>query len=398
MYLMYTAARGPVGRPLASRWIALAVLSLTACAGPARVDRSAALDELFQQHADQRVAHILGDADALVASFDDTLLEISEGRVERWSREDARGRFSAYFRAVDFLEWEDVVPPVIRIAGDGSSAWVLVRKRVRTLTRGAGPRRVEAARFAWTERWERGAPGWRLADITSTQRSEEESDPARVGPQAEALEILRAARRALGGEEAVARVALVSFAADCESPQGPFRTKVWSARDGRVRFEQAFPDGTSFVMAVGAKGEWQRDEGGRVDSLGALLRTVVHGHELPLLALAPESRYRRPTAVGRERFDGSEARVVRFLDELEAPVDFLYDSASGRPLAFRIRNHTGRGAAAVVTRFDDWRRVGDVWLPFAASFTQGTDVYRYRMTEVSLKAPPAGTFEGGADR
>ena len=61
---------------------------------------------------------------------------------------------------------------------------------------------------------------------------------------------------------------------------------------------------------------------------------------------------------------------------LGAPVDFFYDPATGRPLGVRIRNHTGRGASEVLTRFDDWRRVGEVLLAFAVTMTQGSDVYR----------------------
>jgi hypothetical protein len=75
--------------------------------------------------------------------------------------------------------------------------------------------------------------------------------------------------------------------------------------------------------------------------------------------------------------------VVRFRDGLGAPVDFLFDPANGAPLAFRPVNHTGQGAREIVTRFNDWRPAGDLTLPRSVTMTEGTDVFRYRITEIA---------------
>ena len=361
---------------------------------PGRVEDSA-LEELLQLHHRHRVSHVTGDAASLAATLADPFLDVGRGRVDRRTRQEAADRFEAYFAASTFLEWEDVRPPVVRMSSDRSQAIVHVEKRVRVLSRAAdGGHADTAERFAWTETWRRGDGGWRLASTTSTRGPE--PDPFGVSAQArhEAARVLRLARAALGGDDAVARTAMVSFRADCEGPQGQFHTRVASARDGRVRFEQRFPARPAFGMGIDLNGGWQRDAGGeRREALSPQARSVLHAHELLLLAVAPEARYRAPFAAGTTDFHGRAAAVVRFADPLDAPVDFFYDAEHHRPLGFRVRNHTGRGAPLIDVRYDDWRPVGALQLPFAVTIAQGDEIYRYRMTDVDTTWVAAAGFE-----
>jgi len=352
------------------------------------------VEELLRLHHLQRVAHVLGDAHALAETSAPQYVELNRGRVTTRTPEELRERFTSYFSAVRFLEWEDVHPPRIRLSPDGEWAEMIVEKRVRTIPADTTlSARQGQAVFAWLERWVRPESVWRLATIASTDRPLAEDSTASLAARVRAYEILRRARAALGGEEAVARIATLRFVAECEGPRGPFRTTVVSARDGRVAFEQRFPARPRFAAGIALGGAWHRSgDGPIVDSLGAVLGTVVSGHELHLLALAPEARYVAPAARPSERFDGHEAHVVRFRDALGAPVDFLFDPHTGRPLAFRLRNHTGRGAAAVLTRFDDWRQAGDVLLPFAIQITHGEDLYRYRIVEATTDWLTNGAF------
>lgn len=350
-----------------------------------------AVEALLRLHHAQRVAHVLGDAALLAGMFAEPLVEVADGRVARVTRDAARARFGAYFEAVRFLEWEDLRPPRIRLAPAGGWAEVVVEKRVRTVPADSGGR-AEAARFAWVERWARGGDGWRLATMASTGvatavdsgRAVLERGAASEG-EARAYAILRRAREALGGEEAVARVATLRLTAACRGPLGRFVTEVASARDGRVSLVQRFPYQQDFAAGVGLHGSWQRSGAGpTVDSLGAVARSVVTGHELHLLALAPEARFTRPVARAGQSLDGRDVDVVELIDGLGAPVRFYYDAATGRPAGFRLANHTGQGAGTVEARFGDWRTVAGVWLPFAIELGHGTDRYIYEVTDASV--------------
>ncbi|MGD2071156.1 MAG: hypothetical protein PVI57_20985 [Gemmatimonadota bacterium] len=375
------------------RWrCALAVAGITALfgSGPARA-QTPATERLLQLHHQQRVAHVLGDADLLSDLFADTLMQIDGGAAGAVRRDSARARFARYFAAQRFLEWEDVRPPSIRVSPDAAWAEVIVEKRVRTVPVDTSVGRQGYARFAWMERWRRDGEDWRLASIASTDRSVPDSSPVPIRDRVRAWEVLRRAREALGGEEAVARVATLRFTAACRGPNGPFRTSVASAVDGRVRFLQTFEGRQPFEAGVGLEGAWISGDGD-VSQLDSTSESVVRAHEMHLLALTPEARFTNPVARPDTVVEGRVSHVVELTDALGGAVRFYYDARTGRPTAFSPVNHTGRGPSGIFAAFGDWRGVGEVQLPFRIVITQGEDVYRYGVTEASVEWQPSSVF------
>lgn len=202
-----------MSRPWRAPALFAAVLAL-GCAPSAEppIQDDAAVEALLRLHHEQRVAHVLRASDRL-------------------------------FTAARFLEWEDVAPPMVRVADDGSLATVAVEKRVRVLVETEGqPLREDARRFTWVGTWQREAGDWQLVGLASTDRPEDDPDPTLPESHLAAYAILHAARDAVGGQAAVAAIATVSLAAECDGPRGPFTTAVRSARDGRVVFVQRFAE------------------------------------------------------------------------------------------------------------------------------------------------------------
>ena len=151
-----------------TRLVLLTVLA--ACAAP-RTDVSADRTELLRLHEQARTAHLGKQADLLVASFADTLLDISDGLVSLRSREQNRARFQRYFDRVTFQQWDDITPPRIRISPDGQMAYVVVQKSVRlTSQAGGGAPEAEHTVFAWVEIYEKRAGKWTLMAVASTNR------------------------------------------------------------------------------------------------------------------------------------------------------------------------------------------------------------------------------------
>lgn len=353
-----------------------------------------AVEALLRLHHEQRVAHVLGDADLLVETLARGFVEVRGGEVASPTRAALLERFGRYFRGSQFLEWDNVRPPRIRLSPDGAFAEIIVQKRVRALALDGS---TENARiYAWTEGWRRGSHdragvpvgtgdsegAWQLATITSTATSEERGPPATLAERREAARILAAARLALGGDEAVARVATLSYEADSEGPGGSYTTTVRSARDGRKVLIQEVSDGAGFAAGVSLAGAWT-GAAGEADTLDSVTESVIEGHEYHLLALAPEARFEAPRALAPTTFEGRSANVVEFRDRLGAPVPFFFDVDSGVPLGFELVNHTGRGDPQVRTTFGDWRPVGDVRLPFLITIRHGPDAYTFRVTQAS---------------
>jgi ketosteroid isomerase-like protein len=129
-------------------------------------DDHATLRRLLDQ---ERAAHIRRDAPMLVALFADDFINVAAGRITRPTRTESLAGFQAYFDRSEFLAWDDIEPPLLRISSDGSMAYVIVRKRVHLISTAADGRREEQETiFAWMEAWERLSTEWALKAVAST--------------------------------------------------------------------------------------------------------------------------------------------------------------------------------------------------------------------------------------
>src|SRR5215207_1912471 len=132
------------------RELSILLLGLAACRP--RPDLGVDRAELLRLHDLQRTAHLEKRADLLVASFADSLLNISGGALTLRSPAESRARLQSYFDQATFEEWEDLAPPLIRISPDGHMAYVVVQKSVRLIAAdSAGAPRAEHTVFAWLE-------------------------------------------------------------------------------------------------------------------------------------------------------------------------------------------------------------------------------------------------------
>ena len=131
-------------------------------------DRAALIE--FQEQ--QQKAHLEYDAELLASMLHDPVIQINRGFINERSRQENIERLSGYFGAVEFLEWEDVEPPRIRISADGTMAYVVVHKSVRlTYEDESGDTQEEHTIFAWLEAWEKVEGEWVLMAGASTNRS-----------------------------------------------------------------------------------------------------------------------------------------------------------------------------------------------------------------------------------
>ncbi len=139
-------------------------------------------------HANQRAAHLGKQAELLVGMFTEPLLQIKDGEIREVSREAGLRRTKAYFAGADFLEWDDIAKPKIRISDDGTMAYVLVQKRVRLLSDDDGDGQLieEHTVFAWMEAWEKIDGTWKLAAVASTEKNGIEESLRHQAPSIEA--------------------------------------------------------------------------------------------------------------------------------------------------------------------------------------------------------------------
>jgi len=120
----------------------------------------------MELHRQQRTAHIQGDAELLVSTIADEYIEVSNGMIKSPSREDLIDRFQGYFGSEAILEWDDTRPPELIFSDDHSMAYMVVNKKVRTVSK-VGNEELTTI-FAWTSIYKKIDNQWKLTAITST--------------------------------------------------------------------------------------------------------------------------------------------------------------------------------------------------------------------------------------
>ena len=129
------------------------------------------MTRLLDLHEQQRTAHLTYDAELFAAMFHDPITQLSSGRISTSTKAESMERISRYFGNVQFLEWDDIDPPVVRVSKDGSMAYRIVHKHVRlTFENEAGETEEEDTIFAWMEVWEKIDDEWQIMAVASTDR------------------------------------------------------------------------------------------------------------------------------------------------------------------------------------------------------------------------------------
>ena len=133
--------------------------------------RIADMAELLRMHEEQKTAHLTYNAELMVGDSPERPTAVQRGSVVKRTRAEDLARFKAYFGSFKFLEWEDVVPPVIRISKDGTMATKIVQKRVRGSSKDKDGKEItEHVVYAWLEVLEKIDGKWRLVTIASTEK------------------------------------------------------------------------------------------------------------------------------------------------------------------------------------------------------------------------------------
>jgi len=83
--------------------------------------------ELLRLHEQQKTAHLTYNAELFVEMFADNVTQLQRGSVVTRTKAENLKRFKTYFSGYKFLEWEDIIPPVIKISKDGTLATLMAR-------------------------------------------------------------------------------------------------------------------------------------------------------------------------------------------------------------------------------------------------------------------------------
>ncbi len=201
--------------------------------------------------------------------------------------------------------------------------------------------------------------------------------------------LLAGAERALGS--GVDSVRTIWAAAAVTAPGGGFETRVASARDGRVRMTL----GRSLIAGVDGGRGWRCDSLGQPGPLDPVTRSVVRGHDLHMLALAPTTWLADPEVRPGRRWGMDSVLTVEFTDELGAPLRLHFRLPDTLPVGLELINHTGRGPREVEVLFEAWEERAGLRLFRKAIFVHGTDRFEYDYRELTINTLGEDAFAPG---
>jgi hypothetical protein len=82
---------------------------------------------LLKLHEKVMRAHLQGNVDLLLEDETPDYVVAGRGEVSRPSLEERRARLGPYLASTTFETYVDMIPPVVRISGDGTLGWVVVQ-------------------------------------------------------------------------------------------------------------------------------------------------------------------------------------------------------------------------------------------------------------------------------
>lgn len=117
---------------------------------------------LLELHAQVMQAHLQSNVELLLQTEGDVYVVANRGQVTTPDPEARRGRFEPYLKNTRFIEYADMIPPIVRVSDDGTLGWVIVQVRARGEQTGAeGAIEPIAFESAWIELYEKRAGEWK---------------------------------------------------------------------------------------------------------------------------------------------------------------------------------------------------------------------------------------------
>lgn len=150
----------PQMKKLAALVLLLGAASLSACSSsPQRHQSDEA--QLLELHRSALQAHLDRNVEALLAEQAEDFVLVNRGELALPSRQQRRAVLGPYLAATRFDYYRDKVPPVVRIARDGSLGWVAAQVEARGIQASSdGAHRTIEFVVAWVELYEKRDGRW----------------------------------------------------------------------------------------------------------------------------------------------------------------------------------------------------------------------------------------------
>lgn len=199
---------------------------------------------------------------------------------------------------------------------------------------------------------------------------------------------------AMGGRKALNSIRSITALADCVGPNGPYKTEVYSARGGRLKFRQIRPGEKAFLSYINGNQYWTKDEtSGLVSAADNRLAVMIRSHEFQMIAITPLERYGNAVFDGYEDFDGVRCLKLRVTDEL-GKIAYLFFREDQRLMAgVSVLDPRFETPTQVRIVFKDWMQVGKAKLPSKVIATDKSGDFTLDFKKIILNRTDERIFE-----
>jgi len=119
----------------------------------------------------ERKAHFEENVDLFMSEFSNNMVAVNKGTVTIDGTEKTRKRIQDYFDKVEFIKWDDVVPPKISFSNDATMAYAIVEKQViLSIKDRLQPALLDTTDFAWVTIYRKIGNQWKVECNVSTNK------------------------------------------------------------------------------------------------------------------------------------------------------------------------------------------------------------------------------------
>lgn len=191
--------------------------------------------------------------------------------------------------------------------------------------------------------------------------------------------------QAIGGKKELAKIQSIKASADCEGPNGKYRTEIFSANNSRLIFKQIRQNSGTFTGQTNGQIFWTTDaKTGDFRFADKRAAFVWRSHDFQRLAVSIDEFFRELTFAGEESFDGKPAIKLRGNDELGNTANIFFDKETKLILGFTIQDPFSEKPEVIRIVFNEWKNIGKLKLPSKITATDKQGDFILNFYEISL--------------
>lgn len=209
-----------------------------------------------------------------------------------------------------------------------------------------------------------------------------------------AQKVLANAGGALGASDDVRAIRSLTALAHCRSARGPYTTELQSARGGRLRFTQRWPDRPTLVVTITKTIAWLTDQQtGAATPIDHEDAAAICGHDFQMLALDPLAYFHAPALIGEADFAGRRCYDLEMQDLLRRPCHAYFDMQTALWAGMRLPDDQSGNGSSVEVVIDRWRRIEAILLPAHVTASTASGTFTFDFVALSLNDVDEALFQ-----